>query len=747
MIEINKCNRLLEEGFSLITVADNKIPNIKWKQYQSKAATIGEFQSLYSLDSTDNIGIVTGYSDLECIDVDLKVFSTAKEKVEFWEEYLSFLQDNIYDFNEKFVIYKTKNAGYHILYKSKRVEGNLKIAKLKGHTQQVIETRGVGGYIFTYEGNNVTEGTYKDAQYISDEDRDILFSISRTYNYIEPVQEVIPTKTKTTYSGSDLTSWDDFNNNNHVIDLIGSQFKIIRQLNDKYIIKRDGAESAHSGYIFKDTGCMYLFSSGTSFDAEKLYSPFAVYAHINYNDDFSAAAKQLYSEGYGDRIKNVEKIELDIQEVKKQDYNDVFPIDVFPESLQKYMFLCNKTLNNSLDYMGCSMLFLTSIIVGNSQQIEIKKGWKESANLWMALIGKAGVGKTPSISSITFPLENANNREIKNYIKDYERYEAYMELDKKDKELTQEIQIPKKSQFIVNDVTLEALIELHNENSNGIGILKDELAGFFKDMNKYREGGDKEHWLSSWSGKSINLNRKTAKSSFVDRAFLPILGGIQPSIMDTFYTDENKDNGFIDRMLFCYPEIEIEYYSENEMRQDHLDWYDNYIMRFYETTKKNIQTTEDGDILPSVSKFSPEAKKEFVRIQNEITDTQKSDDENEYMKSMLPKQKSYVARFALILNTLEAIENKETFKGEITKDSILKAEILSKYFVNMAKKIKTSSIERTQIKSDIDNKKTNYANFCTVYAKNKNLPRTQIAELLNISRTQVYNYIKKYDKN
>jgi len=217
--------------------------------------------------------------------------------------------------------------------------------------------------------------------------------------------------------------------------------------------------------------------------------------------------------------------------------------------------------------------------------------------------------------------------------------------------------------------------------------------------------------------------------------------------MDTFYTDENKDNGFIDRMLFCYPEIEIEYYSENEMRQEHLDWYDNYIMRFYETTKKNIQTTEDGDILPSVSKFSPEAKKEFVRIQNEITDTQKSDDENEYMKSMLPKQKSYVARFALILNTLEAIENKETFKGEITKDSILKAEILSKYFVNMAKKIKTSSIERTQIKSDIDNKKTNYANFCTVYAKNKNLPRTQIAELLNISRTQVYNYIKKYDRN
>ena len=742
MIEQNKCNKLIQDGFSLITVANNKIPNIKWKQYQNKSATIEEFDKLYNLDTTDNIGIVTGYSDLECIDVDLKVFSTAKEKVEFWEEYLSFLQDNIYDFEDKFVIYKTQNAGYHILYKSKRVEGNLKVAKLKGHNQQVIETRGIGGYIFTYEGNNITDKTYKDVQYISDEDRDILFSVSRTYNYIEPVQEVIPTKTKTTYNGSELTSWDDFNNSNNVIDLIGSQFRIIRQLNDKYIIKRDGAESAHSGYIFKDTGCMYLFSTGTSFDAEKLYSPFAVYAHLNHNDDFSAAAKQLYFDGYGDRIKQEEQIEVEPEQI--QEYNDVFPIEIFPESLQKYMVLCGNTLNNSIEYMGCSMLFLTSIIIGNSQQVQIKKGWKESANLWMALIGKAGVGKTPSISSITFPLENANNKEIKHYIKEYQKYEAYQLLSKKEKELTQEIKQPRKTQFIVNDVTLEALIELHNENNNGIGILKDELAGFFKDMNKYREGGDKEHWLSSWSGKSINLNRKTAKSSFVDRAFLPILGGIQPSIMDTFYTDENKDNGFIDRMLFCYPEIEIEYYSESEMKQEHLDWYDNYIMRFYQSTKKNTQVDEEGDIIPFLTKFSPDAKKEFIRIQNEITDSQKSDDENEYMKSMLPKQKAYLARFALIINTLDSIENTNTFRLEITKDSILKAEVLSKYFVSMAKKIKTSSIARTKIKGEINLKKSSYDNFKAIFSKNPDIKKTELAELLNVSRTQIYNFIKKY---
>lgn len=747
MIGLNKCFRLLDEGFSLITVSKDKIPNTKWKQYQKDAIDKHTFERYYNLATTDNIGIVTGYQDLECIDIDLKVFSTAKEKVEFWDEYLSLLKDNIFDFDDKFVVYKTMNAGYHIIYKSKRVLGNLKLAKLKGHKQQIIETRGVGGYIWFYDGNNITEKTYKDIQYISDEDRDILWSCSKTYNYVEPVEVIIPEKTKTEFKGdaNGLKCWDDYNNKTNIMDLISDQFSIVRQLKDKFLIKRHGAESPHSGYIFKDTGIMFLYSTGTSFEAEKGYTPFSVYAHLKHNDDLSLAASDLYKQGFGDRIKIEHSFEPEDVAVIS-DYSAEFPVEIFPEQVRDYILMCNKTLNNSIDYMGCSLLFLTSIIVGNSYQVEIKKGWKESANIWLALIGKAGVGKTPSISSITFPLERANNREIKKYIKDVMAYEEYSDLDKKEKELVQEVHKPKKSQFIVNDVTLEALIELHNENKNGIGVLKDELAGFFKDMNKYREGGDKEHWLSSWSGKQINLNRKTAKSSFVERACLPILGGIQPSIMDTFYTDENKDNGFIDRMLFSYPEMSIDYYSEYEMKQEHLAWYDNYILRFYENTKKSIKYTEDWEIEPVIATFTPDAKEEFVRVQNKLTDSQNSDEENEYMKSMLPKQKAYMARFSLIINTLESLENKDVFRDVIEVKSVLKAEILSDYFITMASKIKSSSLERVKTRGVIDPKKNSYDNFKAIYGSNNNIKKTEIAELLNVSRRQIYNYIKKYEK-
>ena len=82
--------------------------------------------------------------------------------------------------------------------------------------------------------------------------------------------------------------------------------------------------------------------------------------------------------------------------------------------------------------------------------------------------------------------------------------------------------------------------------------------------------------------------------------------------------------------------------------------------------------------------------------------------------------------------------------GHIKKESILKAEVLSKYFVSMAKKIKTSSISRTKIKGEINLKKSSYDNFKAIFSKNPDIKKTELAELLNVSRRQIYRYEKKY---
>ena len=738
--------RLADSNLSIIPVSADKRPLGQWKAYQTESRSKEDIDKLNS----PLYGLVTGFSGVEVIDVDLKVFSTLQEQNDFWNELLSFLKDNIDDFDKKFVIYKTKNQGYHILYRCESIVGNTKIAVLEGHKEAVIESRGIGGMVVLYE-NQISKLSYSEIQTISVRDREIAWGIAKTYNYINHQEIEVPKIKEKTYDESIITPWDDYNQKVSIFEIISGELKIVRTLNDRYILQRIGSENPMSGSVFKSNGCMYLFSTGTSWAHEKLYSPFTAYTRLFHHDDYTASARELYNKGYGTRLihKKIEKAEPEKRETPIINKNDlVFPIEIFPEPIQSYILECKETLDSSIDYMGCSMLWLISVIVGNSIQIEVKKGWTETATIWLAVVGKAGLGKTPSIHNIIKPLLMANNKEIKNYIKQSEKFEYYDKLSAKEKKDHEEIQRPTKSQFIANDITIEALVELHQENPNSVGVFKDELAGWFKDMNKYREGSDLEFWLSTWSGKAISLNRKTAKSAFVDKPLVSVLGGIQPSILNSFYTDDNKDNGFMDRMLLSYPDLEIEKWNDKEMDYDTIQWYQDSIIAFYETVKhKVVQFDSDGDIAPKTAIIPKESKAEWIRVFNEYTDIQNSDEENEYMKSMLPKQKSYLPRFALLLNTLDSFfDDTHTADAmKISKESILKAEKVSKYFIAMAKKIKVNSIETHEIKSIITTNKlkSNKEKFTELYKINPELDKKEVAEILGVSLQMIYKYVKE----
>ena len=121
----------------------------------------------------------------------------------------------------------------------------------------------------------------------------------------------------------------------------------------------------------------------------------------------------------------------------------------------------------------------------------------------------------------------------------------------------------------------------------------------------------------------------------------------------------------------------------------------------YNTVQKQmIKFNDDGTIEPYLCRFDSESLIEWERIYNKITEIQNSDEESEYFKSMLPKQKDYIPRFALILNILNCLETGEDFQL-INKKSILYAEKLSDYFTNEARKIKNDSLATNEVKKVI----------------------------------------------
>ena len=742
-MDINNIKTLAYLGFSIIPCSKNKAPIGSWKKYQTEHLDYNKISEL----KCELYGLVTGYNYVECVDVDLKVFSTAQEKKDFWNEYLSYLEDNILDFWDKFLIVKTKNDGYHILYKTKRVGGNSKLAKLKGHNQAIIETRGIGGMVIIYDNFLSKNKNYSDIDYISDQDREILFSFSTMYNYVEE-KEIKQEKPKVKkFDNSGLKPWDDYNEKTDIFSLISDDFEIKHRMETakKYVVKRYGSDSVHSGYIFKDSGCMYLFSTGTIYPAQTLLTPFHVYCYKFHGGNFSEGASEIYKQGYGDRI----KVEVPKELKKEIDVKNInFPIHIFPIDLQTYIKQSEEKLMLNSEIMCSSILWLVSVIIGNSYKIKIKNGWYESPIVFLALVGQSGLGKTPSLNQIINPLKKINQKKVEDYFEQYERYQDYLEAIKKTKNNTAiPIDKPKRKQILATDTTIEALINLHNESKNAIGINKDELDGWFKDMNKYREGSDKQQWLSIWSNEPIVVNRLTRNDLYIASPFISVIGGIQPEILDSHFTHENVSSGFIDRFLFCYPEnLKVQSFNVNELNATLLEHYNNTITSMYRSVQSNVKYSQNNDIKPNIISLSDEAYQTFIEIFNLISEKQNDENEPEMFKSMLAKIKTYIPRLALIIHFLKCYYENKDVNENISDVTIYHSWELCQYFISQFKRIKIDSLQNRELFEIKTGKKqlNTIENFKTIFKQiepNK-VNKTALAKQFGVSRGTIINWIK-----
>jgi hypothetical protein len=217
--------------------------------------------------------------------------------------------------------------------------------------------------------------------------------------------------------------------------------------------------------------------------------------------------------------------------------------------------------------------------------------------------------------------------------------------------------------------------------------------------------------------------------------------------LNQVFTDEYRDNGFSDRLLLCYPDTQVERWNENELNDELLQWYSDYILSLYGHIRSEIRMNEDGDIVSNFVRFSKDAKVELARIMNKITDRQNSEDETEATKTILPKQKTYLPRFAILLHVLDCYDNGVDFNCEIERQTILNAERLVDYFICMAEKVMQDGQAYSKLKASANDKivKTDADKFATMYAANPKLNRVEAAGLLKVSRSQIYNWIKQID--
>jgi len=315
----------------LPAIAKEKRPPISWKPYQTRLPTPEECTAWFKKYS-DALCIITGAvsSNLEIID-----FDVASEKFPAWSAKVPA------DIFAKVVIETTPSGGKHVIYRcQEEVSGNLKLAQRripcsgpdevaiggKTYTPRedangwnviitFIETRGEGGLFLCdpSPGYKFVQGTIVNPPTLTSDERETLLMRAWELNEYTPVPEDVRPASERTPSlprAEEMRPGDDYNERGDIKALLGAYgWQFVKNSGENECWRRPGKTSGWSA-TFKGR-VFYVFSANAApFEANKAYSPFNAYVMLEHNGNFTAAAKALRSQGFGNDMLVVPEIDF-----------------------------------------------------------------------------------------------------------------------------------------------------------------------------------------------------------------------------------------------------------------------------------------------------------------------------------------------------------------------------------------------------------------------------------------------------
>lgn len=304
----------------------------------------------YDLSNCPGIGLVCGSlsGGIEAIDFDLKYDLSGT----LMNDYISAVNEVNPNLIPKLFVQRTQSGGYHLVYRTEGdIAGNHKIAQRnrtpyeiqcdyqkdlskelqkKGNPTDVnsqdyqtclkvaenglksdrptvlIETRGQGGQIACWPtpGYEVIQGSYETIPTISLEEREILHSIAFSFNQYYPPVVTYKNEVKPKKQIKGLTPSEDYNERGDVVGLLQQHgWTTVKRQGSKILMRRPGDTTAKtSGNYDEELKWFSVFSTSTCFESQKPYKPYAVFAMLECNGDFSLVTKKLADLGYGDPL-------------------------------------------------------------------------------------------------------------------------------------------------------------------------------------------------------------------------------------------------------------------------------------------------------------------------------------------------------------------------------------------------------------------------------------------------------------
>lgn len=357
---MNNLNEILNiPGIQFMPVLEDKRPiHNGWQENKVK----------YDFSGAKAIGLVCGRisGNIEAIDFDIKYDLTGR----LMKDYTNVVNQIDPTIIPNVVIQKTKSGGYHFIYRCSFIEGNQKLANryttneekqatyeksYKSEYQKLIaaqhepanadksakvvaenaakndkirvliETRGDRGYIACdpTPGYKIKQGDYSKIKAITPEQRATLFNVAYGFNEVLRENPHKPHKQRVQTKG--LSPSDDFNDRGDVVALLEKHgWVAVGRKGAKVLLKRPGDTKAqHSGNYDEDKKWFSVFSTSTQFKEQTPYLPYAVFAMLECNGDYSLVPERLYELGFGDRKEDIQQNNISVPSIISLDDNDL----------------------------------------------------------------------------------------------------------------------------------------------------------------------------------------------------------------------------------------------------------------------------------------------------------------------------------------------------------------------------------------------------------------------------------------
>jgi hypothetical protein len=322
-----------------------------------------------------------------------------------------------------------------------------------------------------------------------------------------------------------------------------------------------------------------------------------------------------------------------------------FPLEVLAPPARALAESAAVAISCPVDFVAVALLAAASGLVGRSVVLLVKAGYLVSAALYAALVGTPSSGKSPALHAALAPLWVIAGGLYKDW------QDKKSDWEKKDPEHRGEE--PRLRRLVTSDPTTEALGPILSRNPRGLTVAPDEMTKWVLAMDQYKggRGADRPFYLSAWGNEPVIIDRAKHMQEpiAVPDPYLTIIGGITPGMLSALPEGKGRDDGFLPRLLFTFPDRSPRSYSEQGIPEAVAkDW-----QRLADALWERQPAEVDGRPSPHEVRLTPEAAREWADWVQTHYGEQEADDFPSSLEAAWGKLEAYTVRLALVLHMMQ----------------------------------------------------------------------------------------------